>query len=176
MLANKALQYFNLTRESIPDSKELTAKVNQRIGNQQTTVTTLRSLENKDVKQSTYLTHGDKEGVKALATLRFRTITAFSKSQHNQEISPFCSFEECRDYLHLQTIEHLMIECQHLKDPREFYSQQLERYKSNPGLNILLGDLSEIQEQDRVEALDIIIKFAKVVVNEVKRCEVSQDT
>ena len=175
MLANKALQFFDLQKETIPDGKEIVAKVGQKIGNQQTTVATLRSLENKDGKQSTYLSHGDKEGVKALASLRFKTITAFSKAQHNQETSPFCNFRECINHLHLQTVEHLMLECQHLKDPREYYIQQLERYISNPDLNVLLGDLSKVNEQDRTEALDIVIKFAKIVVNEVKQCEAPQD-
>ena len=49
-------------------------------------------------------------------------------------------------------IHPLFAECQHLKDPREYYIQQLERYISNPDLNVLLGDLSKVKEQDRTEA------------------------
>ena len=45
-----------------------------------------------------------------------------------------------------------------------------------PDLNTMLGDLTKIQQQDRAEALDIIIKFANIVTNEIKQQEVPQET
>ena len=146
------------------------------IGSMKTTLTTLRTLENKDGKQSLYLEHGDKKGVKALAALRFNIIAGYNKHLHNQDLSPFCNFKECAPHLHLQTTEHLLVECQHFNDPRDYYIQQLERYQVKPDLNTMLGDLTKIQQQDRAEALDIIIKFANIVTNEIKQQEVPQET
>ena len=87
-LANTALRVFGFTRDTIPDNKEISAKVGQMIGSMKTTVTTLRTLENKDGKQSLYLEHGDKKGVKPLAALRFNIIAGYNKHLHNQDLSP----------------------------------------------------------------------------------------
>ena len=145
------------------DTKDIDSSFHRQCIPSSSLVAKYRGLEDFKAIPSFYLTILDKPDVCNLARLRFNsTRLNYRLRQYKLVDEPFCSNPICYQLQLHETPQHILIQCPIYLLPRMHCLYLLRQHGYPSDLNMLLGDVSSIpNQQDRTEAIRIINNFIK---------------